>query len=200
MSSSVIRDSIIMSLKSVRSPFLVIFLLATTRLYVSGQDFNYLTYAHETAMNMQYTFEVSLNFFGQFLTTEAEQLSRSLTTRTIDTIAVSSTYEDGYKIMGCILPVSTMSLSFIWDVVDKLEPVGEETVDFHQSVLEELTRVNILKIDFETFYYQFSERLSRKYSHLNDVLLVDVVDSLDSLISGKEFLTFLLGNCLDGVK
>lgn len=178
----------------------VIIILTISAKFAFSQDFNYLTYVHQSAMEMQYTFEVSINYYGQYLNNAAEQLSRALSDRVFDKMETISTYEEGYVLQGCILQTSTVALALIFDVVEQMEPVNNRTTDFHQSVLRELMEVNILMTDFDTFYYQFNVRLQESYRYLNDVLLINMMSSLQSLIDADAFLVLLLETCLQGVQ
>lgn len=167
---------------------------------VSGQgSTNYLVYAHDTAMNMMFTVKTNSNAQTDRLSEEALQLSNALTDRLADKLQEPEmTQQQGYQMQGCILQVSTMSLSVIWDVHEQLERVYNRSVDFHQSVIRELTDQDVLQIDFEHFYYEFMEHLYERYYQLND-LLVEVSDSIQGLASVKVFLMTMLDNCLGGV-
>lgn len=167
---------------------------------VSSQDStNYLVYAHETAMNMLFTVKTNSNTQTNRLTEEVDLLSLALTDRIADKLEDTLTQQQGYQIQGCILQVSTMALSVVWDVHDQLEYVYNESVDFHQSVIREIMDKDMLQIDFEHFYYEFMEHLYERYYHLNDAL-VEVDASIQGLVAAKAFLMSMVDNCLGGVK
>lgn len=94
-----------------------------------AQDFNYLSYVHESAMNMLFSFEVSANVYGLVMNDEAEKLSRALTDRVVEKLETISSAEEGFRMQGCVLQVSTMALSVIWDVHDQIERVHNGSVD-----------------------------------------------------------------------
>lgn len=60
--------------------------------------------------------------------------------------------------------------------------------------------VNILTTDFDTFYNGFRIHLYEAYDYLNDVLLTNVINSLQDLINVGNFLIPMLENCLGGVQ
>lgn len=177
--------------------FLILFLTCAS---VTAQDFNYLSYAHESAMSMLFSFEVSANLYGSLMTDEAEKLSRALTDRVVDRLETISSIEEGFRMQGCVLQASTMALSVIWDVHDHIGRVHNGSVDFHQSVIRELMDVNILTTDFDTFYNEFRIHLYEAYNYLNYVLLTNVINSLQDLINVGDFLIPMLENCLGGVQ
>lgn len=164
----------------------------------SAEDTNYLIFAYETALNFQYTVKTGANEETARLTAAAENLSRVLTDRATEKLETITTPEQAFQIQGCILQASTMSLTFIWNVHDKLEQVYAQSLDFHSAVIQEITDKNLLQIDFEHFYHDLTSHLREILNDLNDQLY-EISNSIVALAGSTMMLDYMLEMCLQGV-
>lgn len=167
---------------------------------ISGQEGLYsLISAHDAAQAKLYSFQVRINYYGQYITNQTETLSRLLTDLVIDRLETMTTAEEGFRMQGCILLVATEVLFTMFDVGDDYDDVQRKMIEFHQSVLKELMDINILT-DFEAFHNTHQEHLADLADKLNSDLLDSLVESLRDLVSAQDYLGPRLVQCLSEVE
>lgn len=159
---------------------------------------NYLLSAYERTLEMQYKFEVSLTYYGQYLNAEAGLLSTALLDRVADRLDTATADAQGQPIRDCILAVSGNSLMLIWNVNEVLQTVKRESILFHHRVIQSLATFNVLTGDPDAFWDEFEQQLNAKFEHINNNLLQIVIDQLYALIAARTeyagYLEWCLGN------
>lgn len=166
---------------------------------VAGQDRNYLTHAHETAMDFQQRIKTSANELTVRLAREAEVLSKGLTDRVIVKQETISRAEQGYKLQGCILKVSTIALSIVMDIHEMLENVYHRSLEFDQGVILGITDKNLLLVDFQAFYSDLANLFNDTYLEL-DYVLNQIENRIWGVVIAKEWLYPMIDECLQGVE
>lgn len=173
-----------------------IVLLGLAGFAVAQANFNYLTYTHESAMAMHQMFEYSASYYQSYLSSEAESLSDLLMETAIARLETATNPAVGAAIQECLGMAYYSTNNLVTNVNYYLQQVHKESNDLHQVVNEELLVTNLMRINFDNFYYAVTVRMYEKYDHINDVLLQEVIDHLVELVVNYYVVSIELERCL----
>lgn len=181
---------------SFKNVLLGIFLLSCSFMAIPAQDdTNYLVYAYDTAMNIQYRVTTGMDAETLRLTEEVDALSQAIIDRVLKKADEITTEAQGNNLQGCVLQVSTSALSLINAVQDQMDHVHNQSHAFHTAVYQEIGVENILLVDFETYFYEFMNRLYENYYSLNDQIY-GISNSILRLVNSREDIISMLENCM----
>lgn len=178
---------------------LVLILAGILAVHAKSPSNKFLIQALEAALAMKANFDYNAAHYRDYVNYETESVSRNLNELVAQALERSSTAAHGSGIRNCAATAADLGTAATRRVLEDLEILQDAALIYYPIILHELIQMNIFNTDLDHFYHQFHERLNESYNRLNDVLLQNVLNSLNDLIASSTLVFNQLDSCLNAV-
>lgn len=158
-----------------------------------------LTQAMDAAMAHKSNFDSNAVYYRDYVNYETETLARNLVELVAQAMERTTTEAQGAAVQSCAVAASYYATGAEGTVLTKLEVIQNAALGYYKIILNELATLNVFTNDLEVFYNEFNKALDESYTHLNDVLLQDVLNGLFDLIDGSKVIFNTLETCLSAI-